>query len=163
MRKTLQTKCKASVGYSQGIIKGASLNPAAHLYILEYTDWVGVALTQSMHPKKRVITFIFSENGNMINLVVACTALPGGYRNNNGNYNNMGNNSYFWSSTENNSNNAWNRNLNYNNSDANRNNNNKKNGFSVRCVRDLKLFENRSCFSRSFAEEILALKVAIVA
>ena len=38
MRKTLQTKCKASVGYSQGIIKGASLNPAAHLYILEYTE-----------------------------------------------------------------------------------------------------------------------------
>jgi len=98
----------------------------------------------------RVITLISSENGVMNNplcginhrlnlqgLVAAFTALPGGYRNNNGNYNNMGNNGYFWSATENNSNNAWNRNLNYNNSNVNRNNNNKQNGFSVRCVRDL--------------------------
>ena len=65
------------------------------------------------------------------------TAFPGGYRNNNnGNYNNIGSNGYFWSSSENNSNNAWKRKLNYNNSEVNRNNNNKKNGFSVRCVRD---------------------------
>ena len=70
--------------------------------------------------------------------MAAYTALPGGYRNNNnGNYNNMGNNGNYWSSTENNSNNAWNRNLNYNNSEVNRDNNNKKNGFSVRCVRHL--------------------------
>jgi len=59
------------------------------------------------------------------------TALPGGYRNNNGNFNNLGNNANFWSSTENNSNNAWNRKLNYNNANVNRNNNNKQNGFSV--------------------------------
>ncbi len=95
----------------------------------------------------RGITFISSENGVMINpscevgsqdSVLAKTALPGGYRNyNNGNYNNMSNNGYFWSATENNSNNAWNRKLNYNNSDVNRNNNNKKNGFSVRLVREL--------------------------
>ncbi|MFA4907160.1 MAG: FISUMP domain-containing protein [archaeon] len=65
------------------------------------------------------------------------SALPGGYRNNNGTYNNIGNNGNWWSATENNSNNAWNRNLNYNNSDVNRNNNNKQNGFSVRCVGDL--------------------------
>lgn len=63
--------------------------------------------------------------------------LPGGNRNNNGTFNNIGNNGYWWSSTENNTNNAWNRNLNYNNGNINRNNNNKQNGFSVRCVRDL--------------------------
>ncbi|MBL7046507.1 MAG: hypothetical protein ISR95_02565 [Candidatus Marinimicrobia bacterium] len=86
----------------------------------------------------RVINFIFSENGDMIKSAAAFTALPGGYRNNNnGNYNNLGNNGYFWSSSENNNNNAWNRKLNYNNSDVNRNNNNKKNGRSIRCVRDL--------------------------
>ncbi|MBC8311343.1 MAG: hypothetical protein H8E72_03495 [Candidatus Marinimicrobia bacterium] len=73
----------------------------------------------------------------MINLVATISAFPGGYRNNNGNYNNMGNNGYFWSSSENNSNNGWNRKLNYNNSDVNRNNNNKQNGFSVRCLGDL--------------------------
>ncbi len=63
--------------------------------------------------------------------------LPGGNRNNNGTFNNVGNNGYWWSSTENNTTNAWNRNLNYNNGNINRNNNNKKNGFSVRCLRDL--------------------------
>ena len=48
------------------------------------------------------------------------------------------NNGNWWSATENNANNAWNRNMNYNNSNVNRNNNNKENGFSVRCLRDLK-------------------------
>jgi hypothetical protein len=70
--------------------------------------------------------------------VLTFTALPGGYRNNNnGNFNNLGNNSNFWSATENNATNAWNRKLNYNNSNVNRNNNNKSYGFSVRCLRDL--------------------------
>ena len=83
------------------------------------------------------ITIIFSENGDMNNPVATfAAALPAGYRNTNGNFNNMGNNTNFWSATENNSNNAWNRNLNYNNSDINRNNNNKSYGFAVRCVRD---------------------------
>ena len=78
-----------------------------------------------------------SENGAMKNLAAVLTGLPAGNRNNNGTFNNIGNNGNFWSSTENNTNNAWNRNLNYNNSNANRNNNNKENGFSVRCVRYL--------------------------
>jgi uncharacterized protein (TIGR02145 family) len=69
--------------------------------------------------------------------VVTSTALPGGYRNNNGTFNNIGNNGNWWSSTENNTTNAWNRNLNYNNNNLNRNNNTKSYGFSVRCVRDL--------------------------
>jgi hypothetical protein len=84
------------------------------------------------------IIFALSANGYVSNLAIAQTALPGGYRNNNGTFNNMGNNGNWWSATANNSNNAWNRNLNYNNSDVNRNNNNKQNGFSVRLVRDLK-------------------------
>lgn len=63
--------------------------------------------------------------------------LPGGNRKNNGTFNNVGNNGNWWSSTENNTTNAWNRNLNYNNGNINRYNNNKQNGFSVRCLRDL--------------------------
>ena len=76
---------------------------------------------------------------------------PEGNRNNNGSFNNEGNNAIFWSSTENNTNNAWNRNLNNNNSNLNRNNNNKQNGFSVRFVRDLNrrpLFKIRGFFSK---------------
>ncbi|MBN1998487.1 hypothetical protein JW935_13095 [candidate division KSB1 bacterium] len=86
----------------------------------------------------RGISFISSENGDIINSAAALmSALPGGYRNNNGTFNNIGNNANFWSASSNNDNNAWNRNLNYNNSDVNRNNNNKRNGFSVRVVRAL--------------------------
>ena len=72
-----------------------------------------------------------------ITAVTSNAGLPGGNRNNNGTFNNVGNNGKWWSATENNSTKAWNRNLNYNNGVLNRNNNNKKNGFSVRCLRDL--------------------------
>jgi len=68
--------------------------------------------------------------------IILMQALPGGNRNNNGNFNNLTNNANFWSSSEYSSSNAWNRNLNYNNDDVNRDNNNKTNGFSVRCVQD---------------------------
>ena len=65
------------------------------------------------------------------------SALPGGLRNNNnGNFNNEGNNGYWWSASPNGTSNAWNRNLNSDNDNVNRNNNNTRNGFSVRCVRD---------------------------
>jgi uncharacterized protein (TIGR02145 family) len=71
-------------------------------------------------------------------LVVTFTSgLPGGNRNNNGEFNNLGTVGVWWSSSENNNNNAWNLNLNNNNGNVNRNNNNKENGFSVRCLRDL--------------------------
>ena len=70
--------------------------------------------------------------------VVKMLPLPGGNRNNdNGSFNNAGNNGNWWSGTEYSSTNAYNRNLNYNNADLNRNNNYKSNGFSVRCLRDL--------------------------
>lgn len=64
-------------------------------------------------------------------------ALPSGNRNNNdGTFNNLGNNGNYWSSTQNGTSNAWNRNLNYNNANCNRNNNNKQNGFAVRLIKD---------------------------
>jgi uncharacterized protein (TIGR02145 family) len=63
------------------------------------------------------------------------SALPGGNRNSDGNFNNAGNNGNWWSATENNENNARNRNMNYNNANLNQNNNNKTLGFSVRCVK----------------------------
>ena len=70
-------------------------------------------------------------------VVTSAFALPGGLRNNNGDFNNMTNNGYWWSSSVFSGSNAWNRNLNNNNSNINRNNNNRTNGFSGRCCRDL--------------------------
>jgi len=68
--------------------------------------------------------------------VVTSVSVPGGNRNNNGGFNNVGNNGNWWSSSDTGSGNAWYRNLNYNNANVNRNNNDQRNGFSVRCARE---------------------------
>lgn len=70
-----------------------------------------------------------------IKMVIFTTALPGG-NSNGGTSNNLGTNANFWSATENDASNSWNRNLNTGNAQANRNNNNKTNGFSVRCLQN---------------------------
>jgi uncharacterized protein (TIGR02145 family) len=62
--------------------------------------------------------------------------LPGGNRYGSGTFNDVGNNGYWWSSTENSATTAWFRYLNYVNGIIYRSNYNKQNGFSVRCLRD---------------------------
>jgi len=64
------------------------------------------------------------------------TALPGGYRLYSGGFGSVGDYGDFWSSTENSTDNAWGRYLNYYGSDVYRNYGNKGNGFSCRCLRD---------------------------
>jgi uncharacterized protein (TIGR02145 family) len=64
------------------------------------------------------------------------SALPGGYRHFNGTFGYLGTIGYWWSSTEGNSNHAWNRNLGGNNSNVYRGSTNKEGGLSVRCLRD---------------------------
>ena len=64
------------------------------------------------------------------------SALPGGFRPYNGFYYNIGSNGYCWSSTEDNTSNAWLRVLRYNDGIAIRVFNHKRNGLSVRCLRD---------------------------
>jgi uncharacterized protein (TIGR02145 family) len=63
------------------------------------------------------------------------SGLPGGERTTSGTF--SGDYGYWWSSSEcNNKTYAWNRNLNYGDGFINRDLNNKKSGFSVRCLRD---------------------------
>jgi uncharacterized protein (TIGR02145 family) len=76
-----------------------------------------------------------SPNGGVSNSS-GFTGLPGGNRYDNGMFNDIGNNGNWWSSTENNTTNAWNRNLNYNNGNVNRCYYDKASGFSVRCLWD---------------------------
>ena len=64
------------------------------------------------------------------------SALPGGYRLNNGRFLSMGLSAFFWSSSERFSSSAWYRFLRYGRSGVNRNFGYKLTGFSVRCVRD---------------------------
>ncbi len=76
------------------------------------------------------------EDGNGTD-EVGFSALPGGYRNNNGNFDKLEINGYWWSATEINSSYAWNRFLSsfidmvYRGDGSN-----KEDGFSIRCVRD---------------------------
>lgn len=122
-----------TVGYGRG--ESAHPNPAAPL---RFTLRMGKAICYGNINHQQGIILVSSENGDANNPAAAISFLPGGYRNNNnGNFNNLGNNGNFWSATENNTNNVWKRKLNYNNTQVNRNNNNKQNGFSVRCLRDL--------------------------
>jgi uncharacterized protein (TIGR02145 family) len=64
------------------------------------------------------------------------TGLPGGYRFNDGHYSFIGLNGGWWSSTEDDTDNAWYRGLYDNSGNALRFNNYKENGLSVRCLRD---------------------------
>jgi uncharacterized protein (TIGR02145 family) len=76
-------------------------------------------------------------NDQSLNNDSGFNAFPVGYRDNNGSFNNEGNDAIFWSSTENNTNIAWYRILSLNISYLNRDLNYlKRNGFSVRFVRD---------------------------
>ena len=62
--------------------------------------------------------------------------LPGGSRSPNGDFCHIGNSGYWWSSSQNDPNNAWSRDLGNYNGIVNRNYNYNKHGFSVRCLRD---------------------------
>lgn len=64
------------------------------------------------------------------------TGLPGGRRNDAGAFTAVGNNGYWWSYTDISTDSAWNRLLNYNNDNLDSSNDNKRFGFSVRCLRD---------------------------
>jgi uncharacterized protein (TIGR02145 family) len=64
------------------------------------------------------------------------SGLPGGFRGNAASFGYIGNRGYWWSSTENNTDDAWNRILSYSNNNATRSLSNKQYGLSVRCIRD---------------------------
>jgi len=65
------------------------------------------------------------------------SALPGGYRNNDGTFDGVSGTPYFWSSTESGDSTAWHRNLFSDNTEVYRQDNKgKAAGFSIRCVRD---------------------------
>ena len=64
------------------------------------------------------------------------SALPGGYRINDGSFGNIRSHAFFWSATENGSSNAWRHSLLSSSGSVYRNNFNKSVGASVRCLRD---------------------------
>ncbi|MBM3923193.1 MAG: hypothetical protein FJ340_08350, partial [Sphingomonadales bacterium] len=77
----------------------------------------------------------WAEDGNGTNSS-GFSGLPGGTRYGSGPFNDVGEDGYWWSSSENNTNSAWNRTLGYGLGDVDRCSFNKRYGFSVRCLRD---------------------------
>ncbi len=61
---------------------------------------------------------------------------PGGYRTSSGTFNFIGTNGNWWSSSEDDPNGAWSRNLHHDGGNVLRNDGDKVNGFSVRCLKD---------------------------
>ena len=77
----------------------------------------------------------WAEDGNGTN-ESGFSGLPGGSRDYDGTFFGIGEKGLWWSSSENGTYNAWSRTLNYNDGNVYRSNYNKKEGFSVRCLRD---------------------------
>ena len=94
-------------------------------------NWYAVNDSRGLAPEGWKIPTI--EELEQINLT---TDLPGGFRFYNGNYFYTGYYEYWWSSTEVKSYGAWYRYLNYDNGLTNSYSYSKKDGFSVRCIKD---------------------------
>jgi len=103
---------------------------------LTLVDYLGGSNVADDKMKESGTTYWNSPNIGATN-ESSFSALAGGYRNFDGNFNYMGYYAYFWSSTENDRNTAWEWYLGYYNVEVNREYSNKHCGFSVRCVRDL--------------------------
>jgi len=99
------------------------------------TDYLGGVSIAGGKLKEAGLTHWISPNTAATN-ETGFTALPGGYRDNNGTYVNIGYFGYWWSYTESNTSNAWSRNMGYVHSYAYRDYDNETYGFSVRCLKD---------------------------
>ena len=99
------------------------------------TDYLGGGSVAGSKMKEVGNTGWFTGNSDATNTSLF-TGLPGGYRDNAGNYSIIGSNGYWWSSTESNISRAWTRMLHYGDSSAARNDNYKRAGLSVRCLKD---------------------------
>ena len=85
---------------------------------------------------KEIGTAILNSSNQNATNSMGFTGLPGGYSDLGGAFDGIGNDGYWWSSSENDTADAWSRILNYSNVIQKRSSFNKKNGFSVRCLRD---------------------------
>ena len=96
------------------------------------TDYLG---GETIAGTKMKSTSGWDNNGNGSN-TSGFAGLPGGCRSHNGNFDFVGANGYWWSSSEGYTNNAWCRLLDYGDGSVYSFNYGKQSGFSVRCLRD---------------------------
>ena len=101
----------------------------------ELTDYLGGTSVAGGKLKETGTTHWASPNTGATN-ETGFTALPGGYRIDNGSFGDIGYYGFWWSATGSNAADAWFRYMDYSNSSVSRSNYFKEVGFSVRCVRD---------------------------
>jgi len=101
----------------------------------ELTDYLGGTSVAGGKLKETGTTHWASPNTGATN-ETGFTALPGGGRSSSGNFSYIGYSGYWWSATESNANNAWDRLMYCDYSNVTRDGSDKEVGFSVRCVRD---------------------------
>ena len=99
------------------------------------TDYLGGVSVAGGKLKETGVTHCITPNTGADNSS-GFTALPGGLLTHHGNFFNIGDNGYWWSSTETSSNSAWGRVLRCRGSDVYKGNYFKDSGYSIRCVRD---------------------------
>lgn len=99
------------------------------------TTYLGGASVAGGKLKETATTHWLSPNTGATN-EKNFTALPGGYRSQNGEFTGIGISGYWWSSTENTTISSWNRTMSYGSSEVGRNGSYQGNGFAVRCVKD---------------------------
>ena len=100
----------------------------------ELTDYLGETVAGGKL-KETGTTHWNSPNTDATN-ETGFTALPGGFRSNDGNFYGIGSNGSWWGATEGSTGSAWRRSMYYSTSGVNRDDRNKELGFSVRCLRD---------------------------
>ena len=99
------------------------------------TDYLGGNIVAGGKLKEVGTTNWNSPNTYVTNILLF-TGLPGGARYGGGDYGDVGDYGYWWSSTEYDTDDAWNRDLYYDSGPALSYDDDKKAGFSVRCLRD---------------------------
>jgi len=99
------------------------------------TDFLGGDITAGGKLKEKGFKHWKRPNSNATN-ESEFTALPGGFRNYDGIFYDMGYYGFWWTSTKEGSSVAWGRGMYYFYGDVNRDNNEVTNGFSVRCLKD---------------------------
>lgn len=99
------------------------------------TDFLGGEIIAGKKMKSTDFWADWGESGNGTN-ESGFSGLPGGYRFNDGTFSNIGEYGGWWSSTEDVTDDAWDRLLIYSNGNVNRFHDGKELGFSVRCLRD---------------------------
>jgi uncharacterized protein (TIGR02145 family) len=100
------------------------------------TDYLGGESVSGNKIREVGTTHFYSPNTDATN-ETGFTAVPGGYRGNNGIFGNFGYGSDWWSATADDADNAWGRGIHYGSGAISRDLSDKVVGFSVRCVKDI--------------------------